>query len=421
VLTRRWNASFGGVYVLKKPGMETNSYLYKVGPGHGLPNKVIPEIRDNKGHVYTLKNPALMTRELSELTSKYGDIRFHLTSLKTINPHNAPDDFEKRSLQQFESGLKETTEYSYQDGKTYYRFMAPVYVEQGCLPCHGFQGYKVGDVRGGISLTLPMDNELELLATSRRHFFSAAIILLLLLIGTILLGSRFMVTRPLRLLQRFASNIGSQQQLPGNLVARHDEVGLLAQELTSVNTALFAQHEQFNQRASQLEHESRTDALTGLCNRRHLFSEGLRLYERWRHEGTSIAMLMIDIDHFKFINDKYGHQVGDDVLAKIADILKRQCRPYDMIARYGGEEFVVLLEASLPGSGISTAQRIRQNIMGNPIRLGKRELHVTISIGVVEGGDLGDFDSTLRKADDALYQAKAAGRNRIVTHVERAL
>ena len=117
VLMRHWNASYEGVYVRKLPGMETNRYLYQVGPGHGEKSTVVPEITDTKGNVYTLKNPALMTRELSELTAKHADIRFHLTSLNTINPNNAPDAFEIRSLKQFESGLQETAEFSQQDGK----------------------------------------------------------------------------------------------------------------------------------------------------------------------------------------------------------------------------------------------------------------------------------------------------------------
>jgi diguanylate cyclase (GGDEF)-like protein len=421
VLTRRWNASYGGVYVRKLPGMETNRYLYQVGPGHGEKSTVVPEITDKQGNVYTLKNPALMSRELSELTAKHADIRFHLTSLKVINPNNAPDEFEKRSLQQFESGLKETSGVSQVDGKNYYRFMAPLYVEQSCLRCHGFQGYKVGDVRGGISLTLPMDGELELLAASRDRFIAIAVIMLVLVAGTIMLGSHYMVARPLRILQRFASDMGSWQQLPDYLVSRSDEIGSLAKELTSANSALVAQREQISQRTTQLEHDNNTDALTGIYNRRYLFSEGVRLYERWLREGTSIAVLMIDIDHFKLINDKYGHQIGDDVLEAIARILKQQCRPYDLVARYGGEEFVVMLEATSPGSGVSTAQRIRQRIIENPFLLGKRELNITVSIGVIESSNLGDFDTTLRKADDALYQAKEAGRNRIVTHIESEL
>jgi diguanylate cyclase (GGDEF)-like protein len=266
-----------------------------------------------------------------------------------------------------------------------------------------------------------MDSELELLAAGQNRFISTAVILLLLVIATIIFGSRYVVTRPLRILQRFASNMGSLQQLPDYLSARRDEIGLLAQELTMANTALLDQRDQTSQHTMQLEHDNRTDALTGLHNRRHLFSEGMRLYERWHHGGGSIALLMIDIDHFKHINDKYGHQAGDDVLAEIARMLKQQCRPYDLVARYGGEEFVVLLEAPSPGSGVRTAQRIRQSIIENTIMLGTRELHVTVSIGVIEGSNLGDFDSTLRKADAALYQAKESGRNRVVTHVENEL
>jgi hypothetical protein len=184
VLMRHWNASYGGVYVRKTPGTETNPYLYKVGPGNGEKSTVVPEITDTRGNIYTLKNPALMTRELYELTATQADIRFHLTSLKTVNPDNAPDDFETRSLKQFESGLQETSEYSRQDGKSYYRFMAPLYVEQSCLRCHGYQGYKLGEVRGGISLSLPMDNELELLAAGQNRFIFTAVILLVLAIAT---------------------------------------------------------------------------------------------------------------------------------------------------------------------------------------------------------------------------------------------
>jgi diguanylate cyclase (GGDEF)-like protein len=418
VLTRHWSAAFGGLYVRKLPGVETNKYLYEVGPGHGKPSTVVPEITDKKGNVYTLKNPALMTRELSELTAKYADIRFHLTSLKTINPNNAPDEFEARSLKQFEFGLKEISEFSQNNGKNYYRFMAPLFVEQSCLACHGFQGYKVGDVRGGISLTLPVDNEFAVLASGREQFIIAAGILLVLVIGTILLGSRYVITHPLRIMQHFASKMGTQQQLPAFLIARHDEVGLLAQELTDANATLLIQKDEILRRTNQLENESRTDVLTGLYNRRYLFSEGSRLFERWQRDGAAVAVLMIDLDRFKRINDKFGHQIGDEVLAEVARILKQQCRPYDLVARYGGEEFVVMLEASSSGSGLSTAKRIRQSILENTFRPGNLDLIITISIGVIEGVSMADFDSSLRKADEALYQAKETGRNRIVVYNE---
>lgn len=418
VLTRHWNASYGGVYVRKRPGVETNPYLYKVGPSHGEASSVVPEITDTRGNVYTLRNPAMMTRELSDLSAKMADVRFHLTSLRTINPANDPDEFETQSLKEFEAGAKETSRFMELDGKHFYRFMAPLYVEPACLGCHGFQGYKAGDVRGGISLTLPIDPELGLLTASRNRALFIAGVLMALAIITIVYGSRYLVTRPLRSLQRFASNIGSSQQLPDTMVERHDEVGLLARELTNTNAILLAQRDELHRRTKQLEHDSQTDALTGLYNRRYLFSAGTRLYERWERDKTRIAVLMADVDHFKRINDEYGHQAGDQVLEQVAQAIRQQCRPYDLVVRYGGEEFLVMLATSTVGAGATTAQRIRQSIADNPVKLDGREVRVTVSIGVVEGSALGDFDSTLRKADDALYEAKNAGRNRVAMHPE---
>jgi diguanylate cyclase (GGDEF)-like protein len=341
--------------------------------------------------------------------------------LKPINPGNVPDDFEKRSLKQFESGLKETSELRQINDKYYFRFMAPLYVENSCLACHGFQGYKVGDVRGGISLSLPMNNELELLDTTRLHFLAGAGILLVLVIIAIILGSRYLVTRPLRLLQQFACSMGKPQQVSQVLLARRDEVGLLAKELNDANATLLVQRDLILQRTQQLEQESNIDALTGLYNRRYLFSDGTRLYERWRREGAGIAILMIDIDRFRNIIEQYGPQASNDVVVAITQILKNQCRPYDLVARYAEAEFVVMLEAASFGSGMSTAQRIRKSIVDSTFRLGIVELQVTASIGVVEGSSLGDFASTIIKADEALNQAKEAGRNRIVVHAEAGL
>ena len=116
MLTRRWNADYGGVYVEKKPGVVSNPYL------------VNPDIEGKDGKVYTKRNPALMTREISEYAKKDGSMMFHITSLKPLNPDNKADAFETRSLQAFETrslqafenGILETTEKEYRDGKTFF-------------------------------------------------------------------------------------------------------------------------------------------------------------------------------------------------------------------------------------------------------------------------------------------------------------
>ena len=143
VLTRSWNAHYGGVYVLKKQGMRSNPYLKN------------PDITTADGVVYTKKNPALMTREISKLAKQFGTYQYHITSLNLINPNNTPDPWEKKSLQAFETGVKEVTQITKLDGKKIYRFMRPLLYEKGCVSCHASQGYRLGDVRGGISVSLP--------------------------------------------------------------------------------------------------------------------------------------------------------------------------------------------------------------------------------------------------------------------------
>ena len=144
VLMRRWNANHGGVYVLKGPGVESNPYLEN------------PDITAVDGKVYTLKNPALMTREISELMKKEEGFSVHITSLNPLNPNNQPDEQERAALTAFETGAPEAAWEQDIGGLAHYRYMAPLKVEKNCLTCHAKQGYKEGDIRGGISISFQM-------------------------------------------------------------------------------------------------------------------------------------------------------------------------------------------------------------------------------------------------------------------------
>lgn len=155
VITRRWNAAYGGVFVLKKEGIQSNSYLEH------------PDMVSASGLTYTLKNPALMTREISELAAKSCHYRYHITSLKLMNPNNQPDDWERASLEQFERGAKEAVQITQMEGQRVYRLMRPLVVEAGCLQCHGKQGYTNGEVRGGISVSLPYEEVAQNLTGNR--------------------------------------------------------------------------------------------------------------------------------------------------------------------------------------------------------------------------------------------------------------
>ncbi len=164
-----------------------------------------------------------------------------------------------------------------------------------------------------------------------------------------------------------------------------------------------------------LRFQATHDGLTGLYNR----SEALVLLEREidraARTSKSISVLMIDIDHFKKINDTHGHFSGDDVLRAVANTLRQAVRSYDIVARYGGEEFLVIMSGCDEHETHRFAERLRAVTAEAAIPLGAKELHVTISIGAVSAQSVPSQRELLLMADEALYKAKRAGRDRVVT------
>jgi len=146
VIYRRWNAASGGVYALVTGGTLPNPYL-------DIPER---DITTPLGKRLTKINPAYMTRQVHELALKACGIRGHITSLNLIRPANAPDPWETRALREFQTGLKEVSSVEEIEGNEYMRLMRPLLTEKGCLKCHATQGYKLGDIRGGISVSIPM-------------------------------------------------------------------------------------------------------------------------------------------------------------------------------------------------------------------------------------------------------------------------
>lgn len=160
-----------------------------------------------------------------------------------------------------------------------------------------------------------------------------------------------------------------------------------------------------------------TDSLTGVFNRRYVSAHFPRLLERAIDGSKPVSVLMFDIDHFKVVNDTYGHGIGDEVLREVAARASRNLRTFDLVARLGGEEFVVILPDTDADSAVIVAERLRSRIGDHPFDVPSASamLGVTVSIGVSVGGTLGDTaDALLRRADEALYEAKRQGRNRVV-------
>lgn len=165
-----------------------------------------------------------------------------------------------------------------------------------------------------------------------------------------------------------------------------------------------------------------TDVLTGWHNRRYLQTRMREELARARRDGTTLTCLMLDVDHFKKINDSFGHLVGDQVLREIAQRVEAQVRASDVTARYGGEEFAILLPQTSCAQGALLAERIRATVADEPFDAGGDAVTITVSIGVAELSPAlaeGDFKSLgealLARADTGLYAAKAAGRNRVIS------
>ncbi|GAB2864740.1 GGDEF domain-containing protein [Pseudoduganella ginsengisoli] len=164
----------------------------------------------------------------------------------------------------------------------------------------------------------------------------------------------------------------------------------------------------------QWERAASTDYLTGLANRRTLADAGARRFERARGQNRGFGLGVIDIDHFKSINDRFGHDVGDAALKHVAAKLEMACREQELPARQGGEEFVVLFDDVSGDTALAAGERLRKAVADAPFTSGALMLPITISIGVaVRLPEDTEFDCVLRRADAALYAAKQGGRNRV--------
>jgi diguanylate cyclase (GGDEF)-like protein len=356
-LARRWNASHQGVYVEKRPGVASSPLLTQ------------PDRQGTDGTIYTMRNPALMTREMSELTGQDGSFSFHLTSLKPLNPANAPDAFEAEALLRLERGEPEVAVRETRGDLITYRYLGPLRVEASCLECHGSQGYRVGQLRGGISVTFDVTEAEHAVGRARRialGLFAFTTVALLLVLGRLVAGlHRRLAVAEARILEM-----------------------------------------------------ADTDELTGLHNRRFT---GQRLREelvRSQRHGRRCACVLMDIDLFKRVNDTHGHAAGDAVLRALARAGLGALRESDLLGRWGGEEFLAVLpETDLAGAR-AIAERLRQAVESMRVDFQGLTLAVTASLGVADAlpghdPDARDAERLVARADEALYRAKAAGRNRV--------
>jgi len=171
---------------------------------------------------------------------------------------------------------------------------------------------------------------------------------------------------------------------------------------------------QLNLAEQQMRHLATTDGLTGVLNRRYFFERGENELQRAIRYGHTLSMLIFDIDHFKQVNDGFGHQAGDEVLCQLADMTVNTIRSTDLLGRYGGEEFILILPEAGFDSAWRVAERLRQKIEAHNFNFDQKTINITISVGLssLESPDT-DLEDLISRADRSLYAAKDAGRNRV--------
>ncbi|HYG87367.1 MAG TPA: diguanylate cyclase [Azospirillum sp.] len=360
--TRLWNAERGGVYAPVS--------------AHTPPNPLLEDPdRDVEinGTPYTKVNPAYMTRQIAELVRKGAGVTFNITSLAPINPDNMADPWERRILQSFAAGKREVLERVDETDGPNYRYMAALVTHEECLQCHVKHGYKVGDVRGGISITIPGPFVQAEIAPQRQQTI-------------VLHGIAFAVLSALSLL--FLNRLHRHwQALEGIVDAR-------TAELKQANEAL--------QRIALY------DQLTGLCSRT-LFEERLRrALQRAERSGSLVALTYVDLNNFKPINDTYGHPAGDVVLRAMAQRMQDAIRKVDTVARVGGDEFVIIMEDLDDREGsIHGIQRMLTHL-AQPVALPDgTAVAVRASAGTAfYPTDAEAGEALIAAADAAMYRAK---------------
>ncbi len=160
--------------------------------------------------------------------------------------------------------------------------------------------------------------------------------------------------------------------------------------------------------------QSRTDALTGIANRRAIFDHLDGELNRSERERKNISIAMLDLDHFKSINDSYGHQAGDAVLKECVRRISSTIRPYDFLGRYGGEEFLLVLPGTDESNAMLVCERILEQVQAEPVVFKGISIPCTLSIGLATWSGREDVDKLIEASDKALYMAKDKGRNRVV-------
>ncbi len=189
-------------------------------------------------------------------------------------------------------------------------------------------------------------------------------------------------------------------------------IALLADRITAMTQRLKSQHAELERVNDQLRELATRDELTQVHNRRHMAELLAHQVALHRRQGTPLALALLDIDHFKRVNDQHGHAAGDEVLRRFAAFARGELRASDLLARWGGEEFLVLMPGATREAGLAVMERLQQRLAATSAGLMPAGLAVSFSAGVVQWADGESADTLVERADHAMYRAKTGGRAR---------
>lgn len=549
ILTREWNARMQGVYAPITDNLKPNPYL----------EDPLRDLKTSDGLHLTKINPAMMTRQISTMAMEKKGVHYHITSLNPIRPQNKPTPWEANALQLFEKGATSFKEVVIENDERKFRYMEPLFVSRNCLKCHAKQGYREGEVRGGISITFPLEEDMG----SWPLWFTHVLVLVIGIAGLVLFNYYFETNRKeisttrefleasantLELTQsklkateelvemhdhlknfittaQYLTNLNFSQSVrdetrrilsstfspelicfakqtengdirilskPGKeeaidimspkMVANIQDV--LASELlttcridgppplatvifplktkTPINEAMIIGHsgietidnnllepylgiaglaetmihkhslnaqmveanENLKDKVNERTHElnaayekmkalANIDPLTKLFNRRNMQEKLDYAVTCYQRSKTPFSIIICDIDHFKAVNDQYGHDCGDYILTAVADTMRTTLREQDIPARWGGEEFLILLPDTDLAGGRIAAEKIRKDIADGQYTYQGAVVSISMTLGVCEFNDRIDIATCINKADAALYKGKNGGRNRV--------
>lgn len=357
---RRWGLRHGGVYVQVTEEEQPSPYLAHI------PQR---DVTTTDGKQLTLRAPASMVREMMDDYMAVGGVRGRIVGLRYLNQANAPDDWEKARLEDFElSNDTEVWEVANMNGQPHLRYLRAWRMSKPCEQCHAILGYSEGDLRGATGVNLPLAPYYQRIRESA-----------------------------------------------WNLILTHGSIWLIG--FVGIGWAGRQGHLRAQEQKVSMEHIkflAHHDSLTTLANRFSMENRLEQALATSRREDGQLAVLLIDMDHFKNINDTLGHQVGDKLLVEVASRLQAIVRESDIVARLGGDEFVVVLTGM---DALRDAMSVGTKILdalGQPYTIEGQLLHTTPSIGIsVFPGDGSDVTTLLKHADTAMYHSKEHGRNNL--------